>query len=809
MKRAIQIGVRESRFALALAICAVAFGALADEEGYVYSADDKTLTVTVAESDVKTFNFADYGAYLTDNLVTNFIKAGTGKLIGASDIGTYLGDITVEAGTYTFTTNRALGKLAGENVCGSVYVKNGATLDSHPLSNTTGQPWGWFNKHIVFEGDGVNGDGALVHTGEREIGRMVFSSNLVMTANATIGNWVPRTMYMSGGSTPMWLDMNGHTLTFKGNNQIAWGCWNIKNPGRIISYVTQLTIQNGNTHLNGDTSNTLVISNGTTFAFNRVSGTPITWTLDARNAGAISVADGGGYANATNVTYWAGPVLLGDKKLSVALGHGWWFSFRGPLSGTGGLYANNSTGYSGGQLNLISPDNTFAGGVALDCSVLGLWNDGALPADGAALAMTNSSVLLPNKFATYSLPDLQVHGTGLVERGSGSWKTATKTGVGELLWDSYTSADVLDVKAGTVSFLASRSSIAGLIESERRCYNGYAAVKAAWDEVFTNIVTMSPEAYYNRYHHIWSDPKDEGTDRYLVAYTGYIWNNESTNVTWSFAGAAGVHLNVRVDGRSVFYFAGAGEKSTTLHGSITEVTPGHHTIDIRGYHSGTSGSFSTGSPVSCTHAEGTGQKLYWTTQNFAVGFDPYGRESEYQTDYIKLIDPGDGSLLTWTLPEHVDSGVTEEPGTARKVYYGVPNFDKMKFAAGTGMKSEYDSATIPELEGLPAVTGVTNLLTISTAWTIPAADFVGGSALTTSGSLALGSGATVTIADDDRAGRASGDAVFTVATATGGITVPAGVTITGATREWKLFLSADTKTLYARHIPRGTALYLK
>jgi hypothetical protein len=629
-----------------------------------------------------------------------------------------------------------------------------------------------------------------------------------MTANATIGNWVPRTLYMSGGSYPMWLDMNGHTLTFKGNNQIAWGCWNIKNPGKIISNVAQLTIQNSNTHMNGSAANELVMNDGSTLGINLTSGT-LPWTLNAGGLNAISVSQGGGNYNRTNLNYWAGPVLLDDRIVKVYLGRSYWFTFHGPLSGTGGLYAYNASGYSGGQLNLVNPGNTFTGGVGLNQSVLALWNEGALPADGAALAMTNSSVLLPNRSATYSLPDLQVHGTGLVERGCGSWKTATKTGVGELLWDSHTSADVLDVKAGTVSFLASRSSIAGLIESERRCYDGYAAVKAAWDEVFTNIVTMSPEAYYNRYHHIWSDPKDEGTDRYLVAYTGYIWNNESTNVTWSFAGAAGVHLNVRVDGRSVFYFAGTGEKSTTLHGSITEVTPGHHTIDIRGYHNGNSGSFPTGNPVSCTHAEGTGQKLYWTTQNFAVGFDPYGRESEYQTDYIKLIDPGDGSLLTWTLPEHVDSGVTEEPGTARKVYYGVPNFDKMKFAAGTGMKSEYDSATIPELEGLPAVTGVTNLLTITTAWTIPATDFVGGSALTTSGSLALGAGATVTIADEDRAGRTSGDAVFTVATASGGITLPVDVTVAGATREWKLFLSADTKTLYARHIPRGTALYLK
>ena len=111
-------------------ILAVLPGLKADVPIYVYSEDAKTLTVTVGPNDTNTFDFAGYGAYLTGNAVTNFVKNGKGALICDSDLGAYLGDITVEAGTYTFTTNRALGKLSGEDVCGSVYVKSGATLDS-------------------------------------------------------------------------------------------------------------------------------------------------------------------------------------------------------------------------------------------------------------------------------------------------------------------------------------------------------------------------------------------------------------------------------------------------------------------------------------------------------------------------------------------------------------------------------------------------------------------------------------------------------------------------------------------------------
>ena len=787
---------------LASLVCAASLVAAGDVV-YDYSSEDMTLTATVDANATNTFDFANYGSYLTDNLVTNFIKKGVGGLVGASDLGAYLGDITIEEGTYTFTTNRALGRLAGENVCGSVYVKDGATLDSHPPSTATGNtPWGFFNKRIFFEGTGVNGVGAIVHTGERTINRMVLSSNLVMTADATIANLSAYTMYMSGGSYPMWLDMNGHTLTFKGAVQVAWGCWNIKNPGKIISRLSQLTIQNANTYLNGSSANTLVITNNGVLTFNKTSGS-LPWTLDARNALYISVSDGGANYNKTNISYWGGPVLLGDNRLRVALNRGYWFSFHGPISGNGGFRVESNDN-TPGQLNLISPDSSFAGGVGMNRSTLALWNDGALPTDGGALAMTNSAVLFANDGVTYSLPDLQVHGTGLVSRGSGAWKTVTKTGDGALVWDSSVGADALNVRRGTVDFPYTRRSIAGFIESERTCYNGYAAVKAAWDKVFTNSVTLAPIAYTNKVHHLWSDPKDDGTDRYMIAYTGYIWNNEATNVTWSFAGGASTHLQVRLDGQSVFYFTGLSENSCVVRGTVSDVAPGPHAIDIRGYNTAAYGSFIGGNITTKK-----GQVLHWSDTSYAVGFDKYGRDSENQSDYEKLVDPGDGSLFTWTLPEHIVPNVTEEPGTARKVHYGVPEFGKMTFAAGTGLRSGYDCVTVPELEGLPTVTGVTNLLAVTTSWTIPAADFVGGTILTTPGRLELGPGATIVIEDDDRVARKSGEAVFAVATATGGITLPADLTVAGAAREWHLFLSPDAKTLNARHVPRGISICIR
>ncbi len=780
---------------------------------YAYSEDDRTLTVTIGANATNTFDFAAYGTYLTGNSVTNFIKNGEGALIFESDIGAYLGDITVESGTYTFTTNRALGKLAGENVCGSVYVKNGATLDSRPATDTAAAIWGWFNKRICFEGSGVNGIGALIHTGKFVINRMVFSSNLVMTADAKIANHSSATMYMSGGSTPVWLDMNGHTLTCEGNKQIAWGCLNVKNPGKIISYLPQFTLQNNYTHLNGASDNELIIKNNQNFTLNGVAGSSIDWTLDARELGGLTVS--GGVGELYNI--WSGPVLLGDGNLRAGLTYGNRLSLSGPISGNGGFYVESYNTNSPGRFNLGSSDNSFAGGVALSKSSLGLWNNGALPLNGGELSMTNSSVFLTNLQDVYSLPELKVVGNGRVVGGEGSWKSVKMIGSNksecELEWWSGTASDTLDVTSGTVWFRKTRKHIAGLIESERTYYASKAETDKCWDTVFTNIVTLSPAAYYDKNHHLWTERVPDGSKpRFMLAYTGYIWNNETTNVTWSFAGGAGTHLHVRVDGTNSFRYIGNWEAKNTYMFTMKDVTPGSHKIDIRGYHIDNLGEeppkanfpsemYSSSTP--------SGQKLKWPETNFAVGFDPKGRGSLNQKDYIKLIDPGDGSLLTWALPEDVKSGETIIPGTDEKIICGAPEFGKITFAAGTGMKSDYDVVTIPELEGLPSVTGVKDRLIVTDKWIVPVEHFMNSSILSTEGRLSVSSGATIEILDENRAGRNSGEAVFAVATADGGIDLPSDVLMSGATREWKLFVSSDGKTLNARHTPIGTIISLR
>ena len=782
---------------LALSLAVVCLSGLsARGDVFTYSEADRTLTATVPSGETVQFLPGDANAqYLTGNLATNFIKTGEGVLSADLDLSAYLGDLTVEQGVYSYVTNTALGKLAGANACGVVRVKSGATLDCH---NKIKNPWTWWNKCILFEGTGA-GDwgGALTFSGDAEINRMVFSSNLVMTANATIRNRVSRTMYMSGGSYPVWIDMAGHDLTFTGN-AIAWGCLNLKNPGNMTNDGIQaFTLQNGNTYLNGDASNTLTLDGGK-LLFNKTSGS-LDWTLDATAGKGINITDGYdpvAYNNATNISYWSGPVHLGSTTLPIALSK-WHFSIFGPIDGDGGLSAS---GYSltNGVLHLFNPENAFTGGVCANMAEVRLWNDGALPADGGPLALTNASVRLANDEAVYDLPALVLGKTGTVYRGQGNWRgSVTKDGAGDFIWNSLTTSGVFDVRQGRIVVKdVSRYAMAGMIESKRIYAKNYSDVQTHWTayEVNTNGVVMSPAAYYDDSHHLWKDPleyyDEKGTkiyDRYMLSYTGYLWNNEPTNVTWSFAGAAGTHLGVTLDGQLMFKFVGTSESSTTVMGSAREVTPGPHWLDIRGYTAAQGASIQAGNFVGNKDMT---RGIIWPTKNFAVGFDRLGRGSTNQVDYVKLIDPGDGSLLTWGLPAEGQTEV-QIPGTDRTVRL-FTEFATMKFARGAGLKVERKDFELKDLEGVPFVEGATNSFAIASSWTVDAADLAAGQKLSVSGKLKFKPGMTLVPSRGNRTAKSG--VMYVLAEAEGGIEglpeLPED-----AVANWTLVKSPDGKTL--------------
>ena len=179
----------------------------------------------------------------------------------------------------------------------------------------------------------------------------------------------------------------------------------------------------------------------------------------------------------------------------------------------------------------------------------------------------------------------------------------------------------------------------------------------------------------------------------------------------------------------VFRFTGVG--GGTVQGNII-VSPGPHHFDVRGY---------------CTALYQDNPKdsrLTWPNYHFAVGFDPLGRGSKNQADYRKLVDPGDGSLFTWDIPDRVTEGVTTVPGTDDVIGGLAPVFRKMRFAPGTGADFRYNYS-VEALEGFPAITGATEHFTVSSNWTVRTSEVAAGNKLTTPGRLVFAPGATVSV----------------------------------------------------------------
>ena len=781
-----------------------------------YSENDRTLTVIVPAGETNSFAVADadsvFRGYLTSNAVTNFVKLGSGGLYVDLDLYSYAGDLTVAEGTYTYTNPKALGNYYYSS--GIVRVKNGATLNAHRLSTATKDDWGnkavW-GKRIWFEGAGADGRGALVYTSEGtpEDTRLHFSCNLKMTGNATIYNAAAGTLRLYGtSSNPAALDMGGHALTLDGATAgSAWSAWHISNPGSM-AVRRPVQLESTYSELGGTDENVMSFDAGGALLFNNFGG-KCGWTIDARNLSKITVRSGASASLGSVLThsFWGGNIITGAKRLQVYyLDAVCNFTVGGTISGAG-LYVY--TDWRGGYIFNLSGSNSFTDGLAVKGDRnspvrpgnLYVYSNGALPADGGALTLTDATVTFRTN-DRLSLPPLSAANATAVNSGIGTWRDSiVKTGSGNLSWNSLTGGDVLDVREGGVVIRdEDRSMIAGLVEGELLFRNGTTAARAAYGIQHTNRVDYSMSAMYDSAHPFWTTPFPSGSDRRTFNYWGYVWNNDPTNVKWSVALYAATHSHLifggfitgDIDGfkTGVHYYNGTSPSVYTV-----ELPPGPTPIQLSGYYTAASSGLKT-------------KKDVWTRSDFGLGYDVLARASGNSTDYAKMIDPGDGSLFTWAMPKQIVEGVTKAPGSDEVVRLS-PYFGTMKFAAGTGVTFRRGWYQVPVLEGLPAVNGITNALTVTSAFKFSAREVVAGRKLTTTGTFAIDEGVSIVIDDADGQGRRSRNGVCSfVIVQADSVMMPTSVTVTGDTERWAVERSADGKSLLLKYKPKGTVITL-
>ena len=126
-------------------------------------------------------------------------------------------------------------------------------------------------------------------------------------------------------------------------------------------------------------------------------------------------------------------------------------------------------------------------------------------------------------------------------------------------------------------------------------------------------------------------------------YSGYIWNRTDANVNWTLYKNFDDTIDLWLDGVSVAVTGGNSWDAIGLM-QLT-LTPGPHSLEVR---FGQSGGGAGPTTAAAIVAAG------WPA-DVALGIDTQGRNTAVKENFVKLQDPGDGSLLTCT-PYSGDTG---------------------------------------------------------------------------------------------------------------------------------------------------------
>ena len=711
------------KLVLVIVCVAAAFCGFRGSAETSYEPDGTTLKITVPAGETNEVDVTKIASLLEKPAtVMDVRKLGLGCLVMNVDITAYAGDIHIVDGTWRVVDSKGLGMLSktakAEDV-GQVFVGEGATLEEKCTESPV-----YFGKRIHVAGRGVNGVGALLANGTVEYASTPWGSNLFLDDDA-LADSITKNYWYINSTDSNYITFGGHVFTVcdgSGRIVVFGGVHNTDVGTIALANDTVLSFRGNNYLLPKDGANgKIVVPNGCRFSGNKWSGR-YEWAVEWNSSkvvtpGVISAAA----VAITNKNTLHGPVVL-KRNMGVTVANGGGFGLMGEISGIGGLVFSNDGNdvVPTNHVWVTNPGNTFSGGVVAKEVVLELPVNGAIPADGGMIVVTNSSFLFSD--ATYDLPAIDIvnNPTCRVENGKGKFKSITKRGLGTIDYISAIGADYLDLQNGCMRMAYRGKCLpwkAGLVEGASYTNDGTSASSRIRNGQPVDPVTilLAPEAMYANYNYYLRKRPDWDVEHemthYSIAYTGYIWNREGHDVTWTFAGDVATHLSLFLDGEKLIDVTNtkiAKKKTVTL-------TPGPHSIYIGNYAKIGNGGI---------HNDAT--NMVW--QNAGVRYDPQGRDSDNMDDYIELRDPGDGSLLTWGLPD-VDepNPVTGVGGLPLTPEFGVVKFTRQYDAVGfTGyFNLEGGGLAIGTVDGYPRVENGTNFM-VKTQWKLDGADVVDG-----------------------------------------------------------------------------------
>ena len=249
--------------------------------------------------------------------------------------------------------------------------------------------------------------------------------------------------------------------------------------------------------------------------------------------------------------------------------------------------------------------------------------------------------------------------SGTLQNAVGTFTSFEKIGDGSFMFNaSLSGASPLEVKEGVLKLPV---SVPGLVCGEKVYEQGAATVEYDKGMPLSNLGTdLTPSLAYKLTGEGYYQP------RHYVSYSGYAWNRSSTNETWTFAYSFDDSLKVHVNGEVLTAEKCGGDGWGVLSLAKATLKPGANSILIQMWNGPeTGGAISAGLVKGC---------INWTKDHVGIVYNPNGGDSTNGLDYVRMTDPGDGSLFTVypydgsTLPDI--SAVKMWPGTTLDVCGG-------------------------------------------------------------------------------------------------------------------------------------------
>lgn len=755
--------------AAACAACAtVAFGEFSSvtvpEKSYA-----NPLTLNVTSDQTLSAALAAAGASvadLTDNVYDKVVKTGDGKVTVDEAIAAFAGDLFVEAGTWCITVNDGWGVVSdpADNTS-FVAIAAGATLEMGGTVSFKG-----LDKTIYVAGTGVDDAGAICFTSTQSSDATAcgpWGRNIVLTGDATFRNGSTAEAKIGRNRLEQQVTfyLNGHKLTYRGNNESTdcYAYWATGGKVEIAAGAFALICTGGlYSKFEGDSSNEFILS-GTgklKSGADNYCNPDTAWTLVVQTAEPLTWTSSSKEGANPDYNFWPGPVRL-ETDATLTGKNGTSFSLKGRVSGEHSLAMTSVTADKTPHFYLASAENDFTGGLSVTDAVVHAEVNGAVPADGGALTLTRAAVSLDDP-VNYTLPPVCAAGSCAVQPPA--------------------------------ALVVNRAATPGLYEG----YDDQIATKSAatgdTTTLYTDSVQLSPR---------WANTQttlSETTHYGRWTYSGYLWNNTSEPVVWIFTASPRYCGVLRVGDVWVNTQSGQGSAGSSLlvssgkRGLIrATLQPGANRIELIGMITDPNNQMKTGSIGldsydKTTLGFGNDDALMVYKQDITLD---EAKGIPKNSGWVKLSDPGDGSVFTIDLPSD------PEPQTAT-----VP---ALSFGADATLELGGWNLVTTDLNGFGAIVNATatdsgSSLTVNGAWTIDGAAVRDGGKLATDRAVAFGPESTVVLSGTKSP---AGGQDYVILTAEGGITgLP---TCEGA----KLRLSDDGKSLILCRDAQGSILIFR